>query len=334
MNKAVCLIIGLVLALPLALFGQKVKISGTVSDAGSGEKLIGATVYDTLLGKGTTTNEYGFYTYFVEKGIPARLQVSYVGYQGESLTFPATKDTAVDITLQPRQLEEVIVSAESYRVRTSVNALQFISPSQLEYPSMKPDLDILNLIQHVSGVQPGLEGSVGFSVRGGNNDQNLIIMDNIPLYNTGHLANFVSIFDPYAINSMTFYKGGFPAQYGGRISSVLDIYMKEGGKQEYHGEVNVGVFSGKVALEGPIQKGQSSFLVSFRRSTVDLFLTGIYALTKPESKFQYAFHDLNVKVNHKIDDRNHLYISAYHGGDNLRTEGSSSFMASESVRSL
>ena len=330
-NKTVSLLLVFTLAFAPDLYGQRVKINGSVSDGSSGEKLIGATVYDASLGKGATTNEYGFYTYFVENGGQVRLEVSYVGFQVEILSFYAKTDTTVDVRLQPRQLEGVTVTAERERNRGSVNAVQFVSPSQLEYPSMKPDIDILDVIRQQPGVNPGLEGTVGFSVRGGNHDQNLVIMDNIPLYNTGHLANFVSIFDPYAINSMTFYKGGFPAQYGGRISSVLDIYLKEGDRQEYHGEANLGVFSGKVALEGPIQKGRSSFLVSFRRSTVDLFLSGIYALTKSESRFWYAFHDLNIKLNHKLDDRNHLYVSAYQGGDRLKTDGFMGFRAGDEI---
>ncbi len=310
---------------------QQVKISGMVSDAQSGEKLIGAGIYTESRQYGAATNAYGFYSLSLPKGQEATLIISYVGYEKTSILFPAKKDTTISIELTPVELEEITITAERRPIISSVNEIQYISPGQLQLPSLKPDIDILDVIKQLPGVQPGLEGSVGFSVRGGNSDQNLVLMDNIPLYNTGHLANFVSIFDPYAINSMTFYKGGFPAEYGGRISSVLDIYLKEGDKQRFRGEANIGLYSGKIALEGPIIKDRTSLLVSFRRSTVDLFLAGLYALTELDNRFMYAFHDLNIKVNHRVNEKNHLYVSVYHGGDRLNTTGSRSFIVGDTI---
>lgn len=329
MNKYFCTYI--VFFFCLHLEAQQVRITGLIRDASSGEKLIGATVYDEQQKKGTVSNEYGYFSIRAVPGAQVRLRFSYVGYESREIQLSFQKDTTVSMALVPWVLEEVTVLGERNIQRLSTNTIQFTSPDLLEYPSMKPNIDILNVIQQQPGVQSGMEGSVGFSVRGGNNDQNLILMDNIPLYNTGHLAGFVSIFDPYAINSMTFYKGAFPAQYGGRISSVLDIYLKEGDLKEYHGEANIGVFSGKIAIEGPIIKDRTSFLLSFRRSTVDLFLKGIYAFQKPESRFLYNYHDVNLKLNHKIDDNNHIYLSFYSGGDRLNTNGSRSFPASEGI---
>ncbi|MBS9523604.1 TonB-dependent receptor [Litoribacter alkaliphilus] len=311
---------------------QQVRINGIITDAASGESLIGASVFLPQSSSGASANEYGFYSLKERRGHEVTLRVSYVGYKSQTLTLLAEKDTAINFRLTPQLMEEVVVIGDKKIEKKSISKVNFNAPALLEYPSFKPDVDILNVLQQQSGVQPGLEGSIGFSVRGGNNDQNLILMDNIPLYNTGHLAGFVSIFDPFAINSMTFYKGGFPAQYGGRISSVTDIYLKEGDLQSYHGEANIGLFSGKIALEGPIVKDKSSFLVSFRRSTIDLFLQGMYALQQnTENKFNYNYHDLNVKLNHIVDEKNRLFFSFYSGGDKISTVGSRTFLARENV---
>jgi len=315
----------------VSVSAQQVKFSGQIRDASSGERLIGASIHLPQKGKGNITNEYGYYTISLPQGEQVQLVYSFIGYEPLTINIRTEKDSVFNAYLKPLFMEEVVVVSERNIQRSSINRIKFTSPDLLEFPSLKPDVDILDVIQQQSGVQPGLEGSVGFSVRGGNNDQNLILMDNIPLYNTGHLAGFVSIFDPYAINSMTFYKGGFPARYGGRISSVLDIYLKEGDLKEYHGEANIGLFSGKLALEGPMVKDRSSFLLSFRRSTVDLFLRGIYAINDPESQFLYSYHDLNFKVNHRINEKNHLYFSLYSGGDNLESRSARAFPSGENV---
>jgi hypothetical protein len=312
---------------------QQVTLRGTITDAGTGEKLIGANVIAPELKRGAVSNEYGFYTFGLPKSQAIKVRFSYTGYKSLEVEIKANHDTLVNINLSVLELEEVTVFAERRRIfYPSVNEIQIVAPKNLPYPSLKPEIDILDVIRQMPGVQPGLEGSVGFSVRGGNNDQNLIQMDNVMLYNVGHFANFLSIFDPYAINSITFYKGGFPAKFGGRASSVLDIYLKEGDTKNFKGEANLGLFSAKLALEGPIGN-KASFLFSFRRSTVDLFMAGLYVLTKPDSKFFYNFHDLNLKLNYNINSKNHIYLSLYDGIDNLSTDSERSFgMANDVIR--
>lgn len=310
---------------------QQVTVSGTLTDGSSGEKLIGATVAAEELRRGTVSNQYGFYTIRLPKDQSIKLKYSFAGYGSVEIELWTGGDTLINLSLPLLELDEVTVFAERRRVfSSSINETQIVSPKNLPYPSLKPEIDILDVVMQLPGVQPGLEGSVGFSVRGGNNDQNLIVMDDVMLYNVGHFANFMSIFDPYAINSMTFYKGGFPAKFGGRVSSVLDIYMKEGDTNKFKGEANIGLFSTKLALEGPIGE-RTSYLFSFRRSTVDLLLAGIYTLTKPDSRFFYNFHDLNVKINQKVDPNNHLYLSLYDGNDRLVTNSESNFQVSDTT---
>lgn len=300
---------------------QRVNLSGKVTDRFSDERVIGAVVMFGNGTKGTYTNAYGHFSLSIPINEPFSLKISMLGYHPLDTMVTIGSDAIMDFNLEPKQLETITVSEERPVQKRSSSRVRITSPDRLNLPSLKPEVDILNLIQLQTGVQSGLEGSVGFSVRGGNNDQNLLIMDNIPLYNTGHFAGFVSIFDPFAINTVDFYKGGFPAKYGGKISSVVDIYLREGDMQEYHGEVVLGTFSGKIAMEGPIIKGKSSFLISFRRSTIDAFLKGLYLFQKPEDKFLYRYHDINVKINHKINPKDHLYLSYYSGGDRMETSG-------------
>lgn len=310
--------------------GQTVKITGIISDDASKERLIGAVVYDSLNLKGSTSNEYGYYAYTLKADELTTLKYSFVGYQPYSITLRALKDTTINIALRQVLMKELIVIGDNQDRANSVNNMKF-TPAIYEYPKLNAEVDIIKIIQQAAGVQPGLEGSSGYSVRGGDNDQNLIVMDNIPIYNTGHLAGFVSIFDPFAINSMTLYKGGFPAQYGGRASSVLDIYLKEGNPTSYHGEFTLGILSSKAALEGPIVKDRSSFLVSYRRSILDLLLNGFYSLTKESNRFNYVFDDLTAKINFKLNQNNHIYLSVYKGADRLRTTGSSQHQTSDTV---
>lgn len=311
--------------------GQDVHFSGFVVDSSSGERLIGASVFSPELQKGTHTDGHGYFSLKMRQNSPSQIIVSYLGYEKKQLTFEVLADTVVILKLETLLLPELTIQANKKRIRHGLNTVTISSPSFLPYPSLKTDIDILDVIKQLPGVQPGLEGSSGFSVRGGNNDQNLIQMDHIPLYNVAHLANFISIFDPYVINSMTLHKGGFPAYYGGRASSVLDVYLKEGNKSDFGGEVILGPIFVKVALEGPIVKDKTSYLFSLRRSITDLLMKGAYQLIKPETEFLYAFHDLNFKLSHNFKAGSDLYLSFYTGRDNLTTEGERSFRAGDDL---
>lgn len=318
--------------LPNLAYCQEVSFNGFAVDQVSGERIIGATVYAPKLQKGTQTDGYGYFSMKLPKNFMDRLSVSSLGYEKETVTFTGLIDTLVTIKLSPLDLPEFTVQASKKRISFGLNSITISSPSFLPYPSLKTEIDILDVVRQMPGVQPGLEGTTGFSVRGGNNDQNLLLMDHIPLYNTAHLANFISIFDPYTINSMTVYKGGFPAYYGGRASSVIDIYLKEGSKSNMGGEVILGPIFSKIALEGPILKGKTSYLFSLRRSMTDLLLGGVNLLTQPDSKFQYSFYDLNFKFSHRIKDGSDVYLSFYSGRDKLTTDGERGFGIGDGIR--
>lgn len=298
---------------------QDYAVRGVVSDRASGERIVGASVFDPGSSTGTVTNQYGFFKLVPQHADSVQLKVNMVGYQEKTVVLKKDKtDEVIAIQLDPVELGEVVVVSERILRQESANKTVINSPNLLELPSLKPDIDILNIIQNEAGVQTALEGSSSFSVRGGNTDQNLVLIDNIPVYNSGHFGGFVSIFDPYTINNVTFYKAGFPARYGGRASSVVDINLKEGNLNSYHGEFKIGPLMSKLAVEGPIVKTKSSFLFSARRSNPDVFLQGLYLLQKPEERFNFKFHDLTFKINTAVNGENHLYFSIYQGIDKIQ----------------
>lgn len=316
------LIISILLSVQLA-FGQvqgepikkKYTISGYVKEAGSGELLIGATVYIPSLKVGTATNGYGFYSITLELDT-FQLIVSYVGYSAKAFQINLSENISLDIDISAsNSLEEVqIVASRKQKISESTRMSVIEIPIQQikDIPALLGEKDALKVIQLMPGVQSGSEGNSGLYVRGGGPDQNLIILDDATVYNAYHLFGFFSLFNGDALNSIELTKGGFPARYGGRLSSVLDMKMKEGNKEEFKGEVGVGVLSSRLTLEGPIKKGKSSFLVSGRRTYID-------ALTRPfmsaDEQFGYYFYDLNAKVNYDFGRKNKIYLSGYFGKD-------------------
>lgn len=299
-------------------YGQEFAAKGKVVDAESGETLIGAIVFDSLTKKGTITNDFGFFQLDGLRNRIVSLQISYLGYN----TLFIKQDTEnqgdfIVAKLTPLSLSEFVVQSERLIDIRSGSAITINNPAELPLPTFKTEIDILDVIQNQPGVQRSLEGSIGFSTRGGNLDQNLMLMDGIPVYNSGHFGGFVSIFDPFAISNLTFYKGGFPAKFGGRVSSVLDVHLKTGDMQSYHGELKLGPLFSKVSFEGPIVKDKSSFLVSYRRSIFDLVLGSIYLFSKPEEKYGLRFHDLTVKLNHQFSSKSSIYFSLYQGRDRI-----------------
>ncbi len=305
-------------------FAQRRTISGYVMDAASKETLIGATVFDKNSGKGCATNSYGFYTLTLNPG-EVELQVSYVGYVQQTKTLDLKDNLNLNFALETNtMLDEVVV--EGTRATVSARSPQMsvveLPVQQIKsIPTLFGEADVLKAIQLLPGVQNGSEGSAGMYVRGGGPDENLLLLDGVPVYNVNHALGFFSVFNPDALKNVTLYKGSFPAHFGGRLSSVVDIRMKEGDMQKYHGNASIGLISSKFNFEGPIVKDKLSFNLSYRRTYGDLLLKPalwIARLSDPDiGKFNvgYYFYDFNGKLNWKISDKDRLYLSFYTGDD-------------------
>ncbi|MBQ8957375.1 MAG: TonB-dependent receptor [Bacteroidales bacterium] len=315
--------IGLVLAC-VPTFAQRRTISGYVMDAASKETLIGATVFDKNSGKGCATNSYGFYTLTLSQG-DVELQVSYVGYTQQTKSIELKENLSLNFALETNTtLDEVVV--EGTRATVSARSPQMsvveLPVQQIKsIPTLFGEADVLKAIQLLPGVQNGSEGSAGMYVRGGGPDENLLLLDGVPVYNVNHALGFFSVFNPDALKNVTLYKGSFPAHFGGRLSSVVDIRMKEGDMQQYHGNFSIGLISSKFNLEGPIVKDKLSFNLSFRRTYGDLlikpalWMASIYDSDIGKLNVGYHFYDFNGKLNWKISDKDRLYLSFYTGDD-------------------
>ncbi|KQS41571.1 TonB-dependent receptor [Pedobacter sp. Leaf194] len=299
---------------------NKYNLSGTIRDANTGETLIGATV--KLSGKtnlATSTNNYGYYALTQPEG-EYTVVVSYAGYVSVVKTIKLNKDLKLNEELKTaNDLSEVTVSATNRKnenVKTAQMGLERIDMKSLNsIPVLLGEKDILKTIQLLPGVKSGGEGNTGFYVRGGAADQNLIILDEAVVYNSSHLLGFFSTFNADAIKDVSLYKGGMPAQYGGRLSSVLDVKMDDGNNKEFKFQGGIGLIASRIKAEGPIVKDKGSFMVSFRRTYIDLFLRA-----SPDSSVNGStlnFYDINAKANYKIDDRNTIYLSGYFGKDNI-----------------
>ncbi len=252
-------------------FSQKYTISGYVEDAETGERLIGANVFDAnLIKNATATNVYGYYSLTVPK-TDMILTSSFVGYSALQTEFKLTKDTVINIKLETStKIGTVVVSGKRDNVDSpQMSTIDVPLKTIKNMPVLLGEVDIMKTIQLLPGVQSGTEGTSGIYVRGGGPDQNLILLDGVPVYNVNHLFGFFSVFNADAVSNVTLIKGGFPARYGGRLSSVIDIRMKEGNMQKFSGNVSIGLISSKFMLEGPIIKGKTSFAISARRTYLD-----------------------------------------------------------------
>ena len=308
----------------LPALAQKRTISGYVMDAASKETLIGATVVDKNTGKGCATNSYGFYTLTLDQG-EVNLQVSYVGYAQQNKTLNLKENLSLNFLLETNTtLGEVVVEASRATVsaRSPQMSVVELPVQQIKsVPTLFGEADVLKALQLLPGVQNGSEGSAGMYVRGGGPDENLLLLDGVPVYNVNHMLGFFSVFNPDALKNVTLYKGSFPAHFGGRLSSVVDIRMKEGDMQKYHGNASIGLISSKISVEGPIVKDKLSFIVSYRRTYGDLLIKPamwIASLSNPDVgrlSTGYYFYDLNAKLNWKISDKDRLYLSFYTGDD-------------------
>ncbi|MEY5046675.1 MAG: hypothetical protein RLZZ175_34 [Bacteroidota bacterium] len=300
---------------------SKYTISGYVNELDSKESLIGAIVYVPSIKKGTSTNTYGFYSITLPSDT-LTLVFKNIGYVTKSISLKIEKDTVINIDLesQNKVTQEVVITAKRIESDESQMSKIDINVSDVkDIPAFLGEKDVMKVIQLMPGVQKGSEGNAGVYVRGGGPDQNLIILDDAPVYNANHLFGFFSLFNGNGIKSVELYKGGFPARFGGRLSSVIDINMKDGNKKEYHGDVGVGLISSKATFEGPISKKKpSSFIISGRRTYIDV-------LTRPFMKSDqnggYFFYDLNAKTNVELNAKNKLYLSGYFGKDKFYSDG-------------
>lgn len=298
---------------------SKYTLSGYVRDSTTGETVIGATVSIDEVSKTVSTNQYGYYSITLEEG-EYTLTVSHVSYLTQNPAISLTRSRKLDVLLTPRSaaISEVVVFSRKRdeNVRNAQMGKIDLSVEQIKnIPAFMGEVDILKTIQLLPGVRNAGEGNAGFYVRGGGPDQNLIMLDDAVVYNTGHLFGFFSIFNSDAIKNTTLIKGGMPAQYGGRLSSVLDIAMKDGNSNDYSAEGGIGLIASRLSVQGPLQKDKASFILSGRRTYVD-------ALARPfvnkESDFYgsgYYFYDVNAKVNYRFSSKDRLYLSGYFGRD-------------------
>lgn len=308
----------------LTAAAQSYTISGTVIDKNSGETLIGATVLDTISGKGVVTNVYGRFSITLPSG-RVHLNITYVGYAPYKEDFVLKANRDLNVSLDPSiQLKEVMVQAERINsVRSSqVSALDVSVEHIKAVPVIFGETDILKVVQLLPGVQSGSEGTAGIYVRGGGPDENLFLLDGVPLYNVNHLGGFFSAFNSDAVKNVTLYKGSFPARFGGRLSSVLDVTTNNGNDKKIHGSASIGLISGKLNLEGPIVKEKTTFSISARRTYFDLLMQPfILAYAKQNdlgnSTGGYYFYDVNTKITHKFNDKSRLYASFYMGSDKI-----------------
>ena len=299
---------------------QKVTVSGTVKDAANGETLIGVNIFDKKNQKGSVTNNYGFFSYSLfEKEV--NLVFSYVGFEPVLVSLILERDTLLNVELQPAGLlNEVVIEGQKddpIQESTQMGTVNVPLRDIKNLPALMGEVDIFKILQLLPGVQSGSEGASGLYVRGGSPDQNLVLLDGVPVYNATHLFGFFSVFNADAINNVELIKGGFPARYGGRLSSVIDISMKEGNMKEFQGEGSIGLIASKLTLEGPIVKDKTSFLLSARRTYLDLIARPIIRnSTGGQEDVGYYFYDVNAKVNHIFNQKNRLYLS-YYGGDDV-----------------
>ncbi len=308
----------IILLLPVATFAQKVTISGYMRDAGTGESIVAGSVFVKEADQGGQTNTYGFYSVSVPAG-KYTVIFSFVGYKAitkemdlsTSITFNAELESTTqmkEVSVTTQRKDENVKNADMGTVTLSMERIKTL-------PVLFGEVDVLKTLQLLPGVQSAGEGNSGFYVRGGGPDQNLVLLDDAVIYNTGHLFGFFSVFNSDAIKDVTLIKGGAPANYGGRLSSVVDVSMKDGNMKEYHAEGGIGIIASRLTLEGPIKKDKGSFMLAGRRTYID-------ALARPFSSrlknTGYYFYDLNLKANYKINDKNRVYLSGYMGIDKFK----------------
>ncbi len=292
-------------------------ISGHVTDAESGEELIGATLFITNMSNGTATNTYGFYSLTLPGGT-YQIGASYIGYESQRFSVDLTEDQTVNVELKPKisMLDEVVISevGADENLRSPEMSIAKLNVKEVkEIPVIFGEQDLLKTIQLLPGVSAAGEGGSGYFVRGGGSGQNLILLDEAPVYNASHLLGFFSVFNSDAIKDVKLYKGGMPAEYGGRLSSVLDVKMKDGNLRKLGISGGIGLISSRLTIEGPFLKEKGSLILSGRRTYADLFLR-LSSDTLVNKNILY-FYDLNIKGNYKVGEKDRIYLSGYFGRD-------------------
>lgn len=309
-----------IVILPIICSAQKVSLSGYIRDSASGESLTGATVYIKDANTGAQANVYGFYSLSVAPGTYTVIY-SYLGYQTRTLSLELTTSKALNVDLRNiAVMKEVEITAgrKNENVKNTEMGTVTLSIAKIkQLPVVFGEVDVLKSIQLLPGVQSAGDGNAGFYVRGGGPDQNLVLLDDAVIYNTGHLFGFFSVFNSDAIKDVTLVKGGAPANYGGRLSSVVDVSMKEGNNKELHGQGGIGLIASRLTLEGPIKKNKGSFMVAGRRTYIDVLLRPFVERLKNTG---YYFYDANLKANYRFNDKNRVYLSAYLGLDQFKFE--------------
>lgn len=300
----------------------KVTLSGYVHDQSNGELLIGVTVYCVELKTGAVTNMYGFYSLSLVPG-KYTIRYSYVGFNSQEKEIRIDKNLTMDIDLSIIEsiLNEVVIVGKRTDENVRAPEMSMVKmdiKTIRKVPALLGEIDIIKVLQLLPGVQTTSEGSTGFSVRGGNSDQNLILLDEATIHNASHLMGFFSVFNNDAVKDVTLYKGDIPAAYGGRLSSLLDVRMKDGNAKKFCGTGSLGTVSSKLTLEGPVIKDRTTFLVSGRRTYADLFLP--FAKDKDVRDNKLYFYDLNLKLAHVINENNRIYVSGYAGHDTFKNK--------------
>lgn len=298
---------------------NKVTVNGYIKDKSNGETLIGATAYIQELALGVSTNEYGFYAISIPPG-KYTIEFAYLGFQSTFQKIDLKSDTKVNIELSEsgEMIEEVVITAEPEdenvtNVEMSVNKLDVSTIKKM--PSLLGEVEIIRSIQLLPGVSTVGEGASGFNVRGGTIDQNLVLLDEAPVFNSSHLFGFFSVFNPDAVKDVKLYKGGIPARYGGRLASILDVRMKEGNNKSFSANGGIGTIFSRLALEGPIVKDKASFIVAGRRSYIDVLAKPF--LDEDQQDNGLNFYDLTLKTNFTAGEKDRLFLSGYLGRDNF-----------------
>jgi hypothetical protein len=315
MNKFLFLLLLIFTNQAMAQQTSKRTVSGYVTDEKTGEKLFGALVYDTVHRLGAVTNEYGFYS-LTGPNETFVVRFSYSGLETVYRSMP-TSIESLNISLATiKELNEVIITGNRSIQQSTSGTIELQMDKVDKLPIILGEKDVMRVLQLLPGVKSGGEASSGIYVRGGSPDQNLILLDGVPIYNASHLFGFFSTFNSDAISGVTLIKGGFPSRYGGRVSSVLDMRMKEGNMKHFNVEGSVGIIASRLLVEGPIKEGKTSFAVSGRRTYIDA-LYRPFLIAAENVDAGYFFHDFNAKIQHKINDKHHLYLSGYFGLDKI-----------------
>lgn len=303
------------------IYAQNITVSGYITDE-NGETLIGSTVYHSKSGRGTQANTYGFYSITLPKEVMI-LTYSMVGFETQKVELSLFKDTSLNIQLKPITFQAVEIKANRRPSEQNISTVSLPIEQIKNIPAIGGEVDIIKALGMTPGVSNGTEGSAGLYVRGGTPDQNLILLDEAVVYNPNHLFGFVSVFNPDAVKNVDLIKGGFPARYGGRLSSVLDVTMREGNFKKKKTDIGIGLLASRITLERPLIPNRLSLIFSARSSYLGVILLPFwlnYKLSSKDAKYMnYFMYDANCKLNYKIDSKSHVFLSVYHGRDFLNS---------------